>query len=179
MAITTPLLTIITGESGVGKTTVCQALIELARQRNLHVEGVISPAIIIDGMKTGILVENAATGEQRKLACLNKTFSQEGLQTSHWLFNSDAMAWGSQILDQSGDCDLLVVDELGPLELERQQGWVEGITAIDRMNYRMAVVVIRPELIKRAKDLWPNAEVYTVAKGISHGEIASILFSYE
>jgi nucleoside-triphosphatase len=163
MAITAPLLTIITGERGAGKTTVCQALIKLAKQRGLHVEGVISPAMIADGMKTGILVENVATGEERKLACLNEAHSQGDIITNHWVFNPDAMAWGSQILDQSGDCDLLVVDELGPLELEHQQGWVEGITAINKMNYRMGIVVIRPELIEKAKDLWPNAEVFTVA----------------
>ncbi len=82
MAINAPLLTIITGERGAGKTNVCQVLIGLARQRGLHVEGVISPAIIVNGMKTGILVENVATREQRKLACLNETHSQGDLGES-------------------------------------------------------------------------------------------------
>jgi nucleoside-triphosphatase THEP1 len=163
------MVVIITGERGAGKTTVCQALVEMAKQQSLRVEGVISPVIFSNGVKTGIQVENAATGERRMLACLNGDNSQCELQTSHWAFDPDATLWGSQILEHSGDCDMLIVDELGPLELEQQRGWVEGISALNRMKYRMGVVVIRPELIEKAKKLWPDAEVFTVS-GENHLE---------
>lgn len=162
MAITAPLVVIITGERGAGKTNVCQALVKLARQQGLRLQGVISPAVFTGGMKTGIQVENAATGERRLLAHVNQNNSQSDLQTDHWVFDREAMSWGSQILEQSGDCDLLIVDELGPLELLQHKGWVEGLAALDQMNYRMGVVVIRPELLEIAKNLWPKAEVFEI-----------------
>ncbi|MCJ7625183.1 MAG: hypothetical protein MUO76_16925, partial [Anaerolineaceae bacterium] len=55
-------------------------------------------------------------------------------------------------------CDLLVVDELGPFELVRAEGWVSGVKLVDGGNYRLALVVVRPELRRVALQRWPHAE---------------------
>ena len=59
-------------------------------------------------------------------------------------------------------CDLLIVDELGPIELERGEGWQNGIAALNSGEYQAAVVVIRPELLDAASQLWPNASLITI-----------------
>jgi hypothetical protein len=56
-------------------------------------------------------------------------------------------------------CDLLIVDELGPLEFDKGQGWLEGFRAVDSGRYRAALLTIRPSLLDRALQRWGKAEV--------------------
>ena len=60
---------ILTGDVRVGKTTVCQAVVDLARERDYCVSGILTPPILDDkGMRLGINVTDLATGEHRVLA---------------------------------------------------------------------------------------------------------------
>ncbi len=162
MAVTHPPLVILSGERGQGKTRMCQAVCELARQQGLSVQGVISPAVFTDGVKTGILVENAANGEQMPLAYLRQPGLEAEIQTDHWQFDPAAMAWGSRILEQADFCDVLIVDELGPLELVQHRGWVTGIKALQARQFRLGIVVIRPELLDAAQQILPGGVVQMV-----------------
>lgn len=57
-------------------------------------------------------------------------------------------------------CDLLIVDELGPLEFNRGEGWIAGLTAVDSGSYQSALVVIRPSLLKMAYQRWEVSQVF-------------------
>lgn len=57
---------------------------------------------------------------------------------------------------------LLVVDELGPLELQRDAGLSAGIAAIDGLQQGLACVVVRPSLVDVALKRWPDAVVVDV-----------------
>jgi nucleoside-triphosphatase THEP1 len=41
----------------------------------------------------------------------------------------------------------LIVDEIGPLELLRGEGWIEAMSVLRANDYRLAVVVVRPALV--------------------------------
>jgi len=62
----------ITGKSGSGKTQLCQKIIEIVVAENRIVAGVISPAVIINKEKVGIVTKNLSNGEERILAHLVK-----------------------------------------------------------------------------------------------------------
>ena len=51
--------------------------------------------------------------------------------------------------------ELLLIDELGPLEFRGEGGFIAGFAAIDARHYRLAVVVVRPELLDAARQRWP------------------------
>ena len=176
-----PKIVIVSGASGQGKTRICQALVKLAKTQGLVVKGVFSPAVFTAGEKTAILVEDASSGEQRELARVRQESMQGDIQTRHWIFDPDSMAWGSQVLAEVVECDLLLVDELGPLEFLQHKGWVEGLHAVDRRQYRLGVVVIRPELLEQALTRWPEAAVFTVNPGRAiegqAGEILKLLIN--
>ena len=75
--------------------------------------------------------------------------SASGPATESWHFYADGLAWGREILQHATPCDVLIIDELGPLELVRGQGWVIGLDVLRGGGYRLALVAVRPSLLLR------------------------------
>ncbi|GIK71939.1 MAG: hypothetical protein BroJett021_09270 [Chloroflexota bacterium] len=156
---------LVTGAIGSGKTTYCRAQIDAARRAGLDVAGVLSPARFERGVKVGIDVLDLRSGELRRLAHLRtmETASDvTGVVTQRWRFDAAALAWANQVLATATPCDLLVVDELGPLELEQERGWTAALATIDTRAFDMALVVVRKSLLERAMLRWPNADVLKI-----------------
>jgi nucleoside-triphosphatase THEP1 len=136
---------ILTGPLGSGKTTLCRQLTDLARQHGLDCAGLVCPARFHESRKVGIDVLNLRTGKCRPLAEIDQ--QPAALRTSGYRFNVEAITWGATVLDTACPCDLLVIDELGPLELERGQGWVNALNILRDGQYEVALVVVRPSLL--------------------------------
>ena len=156
-----PKTWIITGARETGKTRFCSHLIEKARSKDLDIAGLLSPPVFVNGVKTAIEVEDLRTGE-RKILARSRQDDLANIQTKRWSFDSEALNWGNDRLAEATPCDLLVVDELGLLEFERGGGWQNGITAIHSSKFQLAVVVIRPELIAKARVTFENAQVMDI-----------------
>jgi tellurite methyltransferase len=155
-------LLIVTGERGAGKTTFCTRLVELARSSGWQVAGVLSPAVIVNGVKVAIDVERVRSGQRRRLADFDpESHNPCGMR---WDFDADALAWGNAALAESTPCKVLIVDELGVLEFELGQGWQAGLAALDSGDYRLGVVVIRSELLAKAQQRWPAAQIVEIAQ---------------
>ena len=153
-----PQLIIVTGLSGAGKTTWCSRLIKTARSQDLVVRGILSPGIYKGGKKIGIAVEDLDTGDKRKLANLREK-GETDLTTPRWSFNLQAIKWANHILGTIQESDLVVIDELGPLEFIRNKGLTEGLALIDEKRFRVASVVVRSSLLPTVLQRWPNALV--------------------
>ncbi len=146
-------IVLITGEIQTGKTNLCLALYKKALEVNIKVGGVISPSVFEGGKKIAIDVLDLKSGKQKRLADL-KTGEPSDLETKKWSFSLEAVDWGNEMLREAVPCDLLIVDELGPLEFHRAEGWVNGFDAVGNGEYRAALVVIRPSLIDIAARRW-------------------------
>ncbi len=138
-------LAILSGPRGGGKTTLCQQLLELARQRGLDCAGIISPARIEGGRKVGIDLLDVRSGECRPLAEADGLPGE--LRTAAFRFDPGVVEWGAGLLNAACPCDVLVVDELGPLELERGQGWTNALDVLRNGPFKLALVVVRPALV--------------------------------
>jgi len=114
--------------------------------------------------KTGILAQNLRTGEVRPLAIAISDLqpSTFDLELGTWLFSSSALTWGNEIFAACLPCDLFIVDELGPLELIRGEGWSNALTALRQPTYQVGVVVIRPELVETAQKLLPACKTLSL-----------------
>jgi nucleoside-triphosphatase THEP1 len=147
-----PAIWMISGERQAGKTSFCQELARMARQSGWEMGGILSPAVFEQGVKIGILAQDVRSGETRRLASLLPQ-GEEDLQFSSWFFDRRTLAWGNAIFETCLPCDLLVIDEIGPLELNHQMGWTAAIPTLSIPRYRLALVVLRPELFETARRL--------------------------
>lgn len=154
---------LLTAPSGAGKTTFCRALADQARAEGWDVAGILCPPVFDAGVKTGILVQDLRTNETQHLAIAASTLNLEpstfNIPLGQWLFSPAPLAWGNQVLQTTLPCDLLIIDELGPLEFFRGAGWQTALEILPRGEYKAAVVIVRPGLLQNALDLVGEAEV--------------------
>ncbi len=185
-------LILLTGPRGAGKTSLCLHKAEKARANGQSVAGLLSPARFERNYKVGIDALDLRSGQRRPLAQRRSKTKTTGSapfdlsaslklrtelaevtsfahlrqpETSNWRFDPDTLAWGAEVLRQATPCDLLIIDELGALEFERNGGWSVALDIIAHGNYRRALVVVRPELLKIAQSRWPWAEIWRVSGG--------------
>ena len=149
---------LLTGEMQSGKTKLCLNLFQLAQDANIRVGGVISPAVFDGSRKIAIDAIDLKSGIRKRLAEL-RTSHQTALETQRWSFYSEVVDWGNKMLIEAVPCDLLMIDELGPLELQRGEGWVNGLTVIENSDYSTALIVIRPSLVEEADRLWQVSRI--------------------
>lgn len=164
-----PKIVVLSGESGCGKTTLCARTVALARAGGLEVAGLLTPPRRADSRKVGLDVEDIRTGQRRPLAeaCAecrrSMAGSTGGPATEGWRFDAGGLVWGTVVLRLATPCDLLVIDELGPLELLRDQGWKIGLDVLRAGCYRLALVSIRPSLLPRFQERLGGIESTTLA----------------
>lgn len=154
-----PLLFLVTGSLGAGKTTFCRHLVEAAREAGWRTAGLLSHPVFEGSEKIAIDAEDLETGETRRLAARSDTPTPG---TRHWKFAEPTLAWGNHVLTACIPADLLVIDELGPLEFERETGWQAGLAAVDSRQYAVAIVVVRPELLGEALLRWDEANLVEI-----------------
>ncbi|MEJ2554715.1 MAG: nucleoside-triphosphatase [Anaerolineae bacterium] len=149
---------ILSGESGCGKTNICTRIVAMTRARGLAVTGVVTLPRLVDGRKVGLDVEDIRSGRRRPLA---EAYAESdpsiagattGPSTGSWQFYADGLAWGAMLLRRATPCDLLVIDELGPLELLQGEGWTVGLEILGSSRYRMALVTVRPGLLPQFQE---------------------------
>lgn len=152
---------LVSGWRGVGKTPFCQKIIRQAQQSGWDVAGIISVPVYQDGEKISIWAENIRSTEKRLLASTSRQNTNE-IILGKWFVQQDAIHWGNDVITQSTPCDLLVVDELGPLELESNQGWNSALKVLLKGEYKFALVVIRPELIQKAIEIFAPRQIVEI-----------------
>lgn len=159
MAVKGNAIWLVVGESGSGKTTFCQQVIALARQQGARVSGLLCPARFENEAKVGFDVWDLSSGAQRRLGWHRDLTPQPAdgtppIAIGEWLLDGEAVEWGNQVLRRSLPCDLLVIDELGPLELLAHQGWQAALEVLDSGPYRLALVTVRLSLRDLARQRW-------------------------
>lgn len=146
-------ITLLTGGIQSGKTSLCLEVVAAAREEGVVLGGLVSPGVFREGEKIAIDVLDIRSGERVRLAGGLGSRST-GITTRRWAFIPEAVAWGNEVLDKAVPCDLLVVDELGPLEFHRGEGWVNGFKTVESGDFSAALLVIRPSLLEEALSRW-------------------------
>lgn len=149
-----PLLCLLTGPRGAGKTTFCQEVVAQAQRKGYSCGGLLT----LRGEGFARTVVDVGTGYARPLT----RPGGEGVRLGPYVFDPEAFAWGAAVLVSSVPCDLFVLDELGPLEIERGEGWAIGLEVLRRRPFRLGLAVVRPELLGRVVRGLPGAWVLSL-----------------
>jgi nucleoside-triphosphatase THEP1 len=149
---------LLTGERQMGKTTVCRQVAELARGLDYEPAGVLALAVLDkDGLPVAYHALMLADGEQRLLARANGDLG--GPRTGRYSFDANVF---SRVIGRlrgaiSQGCDLLIVDEIGPLELEQGRGLAPILSDLSGRGLPPLLLVVRSELAgqlqKRLSDI--------------------------
>jgi nucleoside-triphosphatase THEP1 len=143
------MLALVTGSIGAGKTTVCQRTLDLLRVKDLAPAGVLTPARLdASGAKIGIDVQDAASGAQRRFAT---RVASGGATIGEYTFDPEGLAWALNLLEEAvvAKPDLLVIDEIGPLELEHKRGFAVMLEPLaDPARVPLGLVVVRAQYVE-------------------------------
>lgn len=151
---------LLAGQRGVGKTTTCQRLVEIASRQGYRVSGVLAPALFDQsGAKVGFEAVDVGSGERRILARADSDLG--GPRIGRYSFDLTSLSWACDLLQRAfaTGCDLLIVDEIGPLELERDQGFVTILRHLQRKTPCHTLLVVRNELLNELRRHLPQAEL--------------------
>jgi nucleoside-triphosphatase THEP1 len=191
---------ILTGAVHIGKTTVCRAVADLVQERGYCVQGILTPPILDKtGRRLGIEVLDLATGEHRVLARVWREDGQavpapngwedtihgdfSGPQVGIYQFDPAALQWGQEAVARAiaVGCDLLIVDEIGRLELEFNEGFYQVLQLLQTSIVLRSLLVVRFGLLEKFRHHVPELEFITfeVTEGNRHTlpfEISERLF---
>ncbi len=73
------------------------------------------------------------------------------------MFDADVLAWGNDLLLNLPACDLLVVDEIGPMEFDLQQGWPASLNAISDPLAEITLATVRPAYLQQLQAMWAKS----------------------
>jgi nucleoside-triphosphatase THEP1 len=151
------LIYVVTGERGSGKTTVCERVVREARRRGLAVAGILTERIATERGEAR-RVTDLSTGESRSFGSQYLPRGPGEARgacdplTPGWSYDAGVFAWGNEALSHTTQCDLLVIDEVGPLELRGARGWVKALEVLRTGDFHTALVVCRPGLLKELEN---------------------------
>ncbi len=109
-------LIFLTGRPGVGKTSVLLRAVDILKTKGYKIGGMISREFRERGIRVGFEIVDFGTGRKGWLAHVNQ---QTGPRVSKYRVNlNDLNTIGaSSILNAVKNADIIVVDEIGPMEL--------------------------------------------------------------
>jgi nucleoside-triphosphatase THEP1 len=162
---------LLTGKRQIGKTTLCKRVAELARGLGRQPAGLLSPALLgEDDLPLAYDALMLSDGERRLLAQAEGEL--DGPRTGRYSFDADVFAWVTGRLRTaiSQGCDLLIVDEIGPLELGQGQGLAPLLSDFSAGRFPPLLLVVRPELVVRLQERLPGIafRIFTVTPDNRH-----------
>ncbi len=162
---------LLSGERGAGKTTVCQRVLALAQAAGIDCAGLLTLRGVEPEQRE---VLDVRSGHRRRL-----TVDGPGLRIGRFTFDPQVIEWGSNVLRQAVPCRLLLVDELGPLEIERGAGWCVAFDVLQDGRFDLAVVVVRPELLTPARQRWVTLAVAVLTVTLQNrDELPAVLIAH-
>ncbi len=165
-------ITVFTGPVDSGKTSRVKLEVKNALSMGKNVGGVLSEAVMSGGIKTGYTAVDIRTGRRIQLVSRRKLDSDIG--TGSFYFSRAAFREISDRILSSIDCDILVLDEIGPLELSGK-GYADVVKTL-RANFEGDLfLVVRDYLLNRVLrrfrlEKWVDHIVYCSINGLASFE---------
>jgi len=164
-----PEVVIISGDIHQGKTTVAQKVVSILLEQGVRIGGFLAIGEDEEGVRTGFSIKEIETGKTMVL-CSVKT-DATSTKTGKFYFNDTAIQWGNRLLapENLDNKDLVVIDELGPLELAGK-GWAAAIEKICVQNSLPQLWIVRKSIVEKMAGKWNVGNIYVYDISIESAE---------
>lgn len=143
--VNVPPIIAVVGRSGTGKTPLLLRSAERFRASGWPLFGFVQPAVTEQGQKMGFRVLDVRTGVDAPLA--HRVGPECGQYGTPFAFAREGFALARAALESGPHNAILVVDELGPVELRGGGHWPAVRRAIRRLAPAVVLVGLRRQLL--------------------------------
>ena len=163
------MIILLTGQKGSGKTTTAIKIVSRLKQEGITVGGVVCPGIFSQNRKIGIKCHHLANDYEEVLGMERYTSGKPVVESTgpdsfsfgRWEFSSSALATADEaIITDLKISPFVVVDEIGPLELDFSLGMSKSLARLDidrEINNCTILVCARSDLKQHLLTRWPGA----------------------
>ena len=173
-----PVIFVISGKSRSGKTTKLTEIIQYLKtgKPGLFVDGIIAHGIDDNGDRKGFEIELISRGIKIPLTT-EKT--EADMQYGRFGFKAETFREATEVIIKNADrTDVLVLDEIGPLEL-RRQGWFPLLQPEVGKKIPVQIWTVRKKILEQVLSLCPGCRFYIYdANKISPEELAREILKY-
>lgn len=138
------VLLAVTGDPGIGKSTVVMRAADLLRKRGLRVGGIVSREIRKNGARIGFEFVDLATKEMRTL--VSTSTAEKGPRVGRYIVSLEGCRFAAQrMINAIENCDVIVCDELGPMEF-KSDTFVDCVKELLEIDKKATIVVVHKRL---------------------------------
>ena len=136
---------VVTGPSDSGKTEVVTSVAGQLQSVGVDVVGFVQPGELLEGKKVGFRLRDLASGQEAPLASLSER--DDGDFGTRFQFSDEGFRLGREALSRTAPESVVIIDELGPIEL-RGQGHMPAVRkALAVADLGGAMIVVRRSLV--------------------------------
>lgn len=172
--ISKPEVVVITGDKHAGKTTFTANVVKNLQKEGFRVGGFLAPGSFENNRRSEFKLHAIESGEEMPLCSIHFT---EGQEAGPFRFDALGIDFGRKLLSpkEINDIDVIVIDEVGPLEL-KGKGWSASLLGLLDHPGIVLILVVRQGLVSEVKNYWSlhDADVYPICEYDPEGVAQSI-----
>ena len=144
------MIYILTGPVGSGKTTFLKKVIEELKRQAFKLDGYLSEAIMQDREKIGYDLLDLKS--RRAVPFIRKSGRQDWQKIGPYFFIPEGLSLAKKIILRGREAEVLVVDEIGPLELSGQGLW-DALEKVIFQRAQKSLLVLRRGILEEFLNL--------------------------
>ncbi|MBU4267192.1 MAG: nucleoside-triphosphatase [Candidatus Altiarchaeales archaeon] len=140
---------LISGVSGVGKTSLCERIVEIAEEKGWKCGGVLCPVA-----GEGSTAIDLSTGEKEEMATTDS--KAEGIPVGNYIINENGISLGKKAIRNAieNGSGIIFIDEIGPLERTGKGLFPEAERAM--ATEKDVIIVIRKKMLEEFTGKFPG-----------------------
>lgn len=147
---------VICGDKNAGKTTFVQHLIKKFNDEEIEVEGFVSVSEYSNDLPINYFICDISGKSKHHLCSMNPI--NDSIKYGRFFFRSETLKYGNQILQSAKPDKVVIVDEVGKMELVHEIAWFESLSFLIHHNFLKQIWVVRKDFIPLLSSKFTNVD---------------------
>ena len=146
----------LTGAVNSGKTTLLKRVVDQLKKRNLHLEGYLSEALWEREGKIGYNLYDLR--RERSIPFIRREGRKDWERVGPFFLIPESLARAKELILRGAGADVLVVDEVGPLEISGRGVWPALEQCVFEREQKF-LLVVRKSILESAARIMRQKEI--------------------